>query len=116
MNSYYQQISTVLIKIQAEMQQQGMWDTVPPSIEDLSSQLPFCYDTLTFSQWLQWLFLPKMQTLLAEEAPLPQESNIHAFAEESFKNAEFDKTHLLSLLKMFDDLITFREQSGGYLQ
>ena len=47
------EIAEVLIDIEAQLRQLGLWDKIPPSTEALASTQPFCVDTLTLPQWLQ---------------------------------------------------------------
>lgn len=56
-------------------------------MQDLNSSLPFCHDTLRFEQWLQFIFLPKMQMLIDANASLPDNCAIAPYAEEYFRQA-----------------------------
>ena len=58
-----------LLLIERELRVLGWWQEQAPSAEALASQEPFCVDTLTFEQWLQWIFLPRMKQLLEAGAP-----------------------------------------------
>ena len=49
-----EQVHALLIDIEAQLRQMGLWQAVPPSPEALASSQPFCIDTLDFSQWLQF--------------------------------------------------------------
>jgi uncharacterized protein YqcC (DUF446 family) len=53
------------------MRKDGFWHAKPPSLEALSSSLPFAVDTMEITDWLQFIFLPRMHALLAEQAQLP---------------------------------------------
>ncbi|RDH46004.1 YqcC family protein [Zooshikella ganghwensis] len=96
----------LLQAIQDEMEALQLWEVEPPSAEALASKQPFCIDTLEFTQWLQWVFLPKIEALLDKNTPLPSSSNIHALAEEYFKSLTVDSAQLLVLLEKVDQLIT----------
>ena len=41
-----------------------LWEKVSPSAAALASDEPFCIDTLTFPQWLQFIFLPTLYRML----------------------------------------------------
>lgn len=48
------------------LQDSGLWGSETPSASALASQQPFACDTLALEQWLQFIFLPRMQSLLAK--------------------------------------------------
>jgi len=87
------------------MRRLDLWEHESPSPEALASDQPFCFDTLSFSQWLQWVFLPRVKRILERGGPLPAESGIWPLAEECLRGLEPDATYLLSLIRRFDDLI-----------
>ncbi len=64
-------IQALLQALVRELQRLNYWRELPPSPEQLASELPFCLDTLTFDQWLQWVFVANMQYLLTHQQPLP---------------------------------------------
>lgn len=101
-------VSALLSSIQSEMQSQQLWAAQSPSAEALSSQQPFCVDTLMFTEWVQWLMLPRLQMMIAQNASLPQNSNMHAMAEEAFKRIEADTDQLLALIKALDEALNVR--------
>ena len=41
-------IADLLLEMEAELRRLGLWETEAPTLESLSSQEPFCIDTLTF--------------------------------------------------------------------
>ncbi len=41
----------------------GLWSAQPPSVDALASQQPFACDTLSFEQWLQHIFIPRLDEL-----------------------------------------------------
>ncbi len=61
-----------LLLIERELRALGVWAMEAPSLEALASQEPFCVDTLSFEQWLQWIFLPRMKTILEEGGHFPR--------------------------------------------
>ena len=87
------------------MRRLGMWERDPPRPEALASTQPFCFDTLTFEQWLQWIFIPRMKRILEQGLALPRQSDIHPLAEEVFSGYSADTHALLGLIKTFDELI-----------
>ena len=99
-------VAEVLIDIEAQLRQLGQWDKIPPSTEALASQEPFCVDTLTLPQWLQFVFLPTIRELLEAEQPLPDRCGIAPMAEEFFRDSELAITELLVSLEKIDKLLS----------
>jgi len=101
-------VSTLLIAIREEMEAKQLWGEQSPSAEALASTQPFCVDTLTFSEWIQWLMIPRLQMMITQQMPLPQNSNIHAMAEEVFKTLATDTALLEELIRQLDDALNVR--------
>ena len=71
----------------------------------LQSTVPFCFDTLAFEQWLQWVFFPRFWALLQQGGPLPERSGIAPMAEVWFEGKEIDAEELIELLLAFDEVL-----------
>ncbi len=83
-----------------------LWSRQRPSASALASTEPFCVDTLCLSDWIQWILIPRMHELLDREQPLPGQCNVHAVAEESFRDTQADTRQLLQLIQDFDRTLT----------
>ncbi|UCE89469.1 MAG: YqcC family protein [Pseudomonadota bacterium] len=103
-------LADVLLNIEVELRRIGLWDASPPDLRALRSAQPFCYDTLTLAQWLQWICLPRMKRLLEEGGELLGKSEILPFAEESFRDMAPECGALLKYIGEFDTLINERSQ------
>lgn len=101
----HQQIAVTLAAITTQMQAQALWQDTAPSTAKLASKLPFCVDTLTFSQWLQWVMFPKLFVIIETKATLPSKSNMAVMAEQAFKAESANTTELLTLIKQLDKQI-----------
>ncbi|MCG8379165.1 MAG: YqcC family protein [Proteobacteria bacterium] len=101
-------IADVLLEVEASLRIHGKWDDVKPTASALNSSYPFCLDTLSFEQWLQWIFLPKMKDTIEQTKPLPEQSAIFEYAEECLHKNDPSTDNLLKQLKMFDDLISIQ--------
>jgi uncharacterized protein YqcC (DUF446 family) len=99
------QVAEVLIDIEAELRQLQLWAFEPPPDEAFASTQPFCFDTLTLPQWLQFVFLPRMHDLVAAEASLPGDCGIRPMAEEYFRDARLPIRDLLLALDRVDRLL-----------
>ncbi|MFT6288624.1 MAG: hypothetical protein ACJAYC_003763 [Halieaceae bacterium] len=99
-------VAEVLIDIEAQLRQLRQWDKIPPSATALVSDQPFCVDTLTLPQWLQFIFLPAMYQILESEQTLPQRCGIVPMAEEYFRGTGLSADNLLDALGRIDELLT----------
>jgi uncharacterized protein YqcC (DUF446 family) len=106
MDKRFPQIADQLLLIERELRTLGWWREVPPSDEDLASREPFCVDTLDFDQWLQWIFLPRMKTILEQDLALPHASGILEMAQMVYVDRAAQAARLQELLAQFDRLIT----------
>jgi len=100
------EVAEVLIDIEAQLRQLGQWDKIPPSTEALASSQPFCVDTLTLPQWLQFIFLPTLYQMLENEQALPERCGIAPMAEEFFRGSGLATNELVSALLRMDDLLS----------
>ena len=99
------QVTELLDRIEAELQAHQLWRTAPPSTEALQSTEPFCVDTMSLSEWLQWILIPRMRALLDGNLPLPTNCSIHPIATESFKELDQDCSALLDAIAAFDQAL-----------
>lgn len=82
-------VKQLLIELQEAMHHHQLWEATPPSAEALANDQPFCVETLTPTQWLQWIFIPRMHALLEQGTELPRNFSITAYLEEALKNESY---------------------------
>ncbi len=99
-------IAERLIDLEAQLRQLGLWSDRAPAPEALVSQQPFAVDTLDFSEWLQYVFLPKVYALLERGEPLPESCVIAPMAEESLRGRQLPIAALLEVLQDLDEMIS----------
>ena len=96
-------VSAAADAIEAAMREVGMWSDTPPEPAAYEFQMAFAMDTMAFSQWLQFVFLPRVRELVAAGGPLPSQSQVAAQAVR-----EWDGYHeagpVLDALHAFDAL------------
>ena len=97
-------LRNLLVAIETEMCRLDYWEIDAPDPRALNSTLPFSYDTLKFSQWMQFVFLKRMYILAENQHTLPASCNISPYAEEAFKTLDEDTSRLLVLIRNFDAL------------
>ncbi len=101
-----EQIPPLLTALETELKHLGLWSALPPDAQALASRLPFCIDTLRFEQWLQYIFIPKMQLLLDTAAPLPTKIALLPLAEQVFNDTDTRFSRLLSIISALDSRLT----------
>ncbi|MEE9448348.1 MAG: YqcC family protein [Arenicellales bacterium] len=106
-----QNLQTRPAKIQAQMQhietmllEMNLVALKRPTDAAFQSGLPFCYDTMSFIEWLQWVMFPRTRELIDKQLPLPTVCEIHPLAEEECKHIKQDTTRLLASLLTLDQL------------
>ncbi len=58
------EVARVLAGIEAELRAAHLWEKHPPTGSALTSAQTFCFDTLAFTPWLQWVLLPKTTAIV----------------------------------------------------
>lgn len=106
MDSRILDIADHLLLIERELHVQGWWSEQAPSAEALASTVPFAVDSLSFEEWLQWIFLPRMKEILELGLALPSASGILVMAETVFVDRPDESRELRRLLAEFDQLIS----------
>ena len=106
MDPRYALLADQLLLIERELRVLGWWADSAPSAEALASVEPFCVDTLAFEQWLQWVFFPRMLTLLDNAQPLPQAFAVAPYYEMALAADHPQRDILLAALQELDALFT----------
>lgn len=107
-----QEIAIVLQELEHELQRIERWESAMPSPERLASEVPFCHDTLEFTQWVQWIFIPRFRAVLEGGHELPQACAIAPVAELALDQLAADTSRLLERLREVDRLVTERTPAG----
>lgn len=102
----YDETKQLLLNIEQELKRLGVWEGNPPPAESMMSEAPFCYDTLEIHQWLQWVFIPRIQALIDAQQPLPQECDIASYAEVIYEKADENTKRLIEHIRAFDNHCT----------
>ncbi|ELI5736964.1 YqcC family protein [Vibrio fluvialis] len=83
----------LLQQLEDELRQSGVWQTAAPAEHALQSTQPFALDTLEPHEWLQWIFLPRMQQMIEQQMieqqmTLPSGFLLSPYFEEVWKERE----------------------------
>ncbi|MBD1555955.1 YqcC family protein [Vibrio sp. S9_S30] len=95
-------ISILIENLKSALQQENLWDSMPPSTETLASQQPFAYDTLEPQQWLQWVFVTRFEAMIASNQPLPSTVQLLPYFEEVWKE-DASKIKVLTVISDIDE-------------
>lgn len=99
-------IQETLDAIEKELQRLELWELEPPSLVALASSAPFAVDTLNFTQWLQFIFIPRLRVMINAGTSLPSSCSITPMAEEYFSGSSLSVNNLITYLRHIDQLLT----------
>lgn len=100
------EIAAAMIDLEAALRQLGLWQEHAPPSEALTSTQPFAVDTLDFHQWLQFMFLPGLRTVITQDLIMPAVCSVLPMAEETLKDNPLPVSELLATLATLDALVT----------
>jgi uncharacterized protein YqcC (DUF446 family) len=103
----YGEVGTRIDAIEAEMKRLGWWQNEPLPEEAYNFRSAFAMDTMAFSQWLQYIFIPRVRGVIAERGDFPRQSQVGAQAVREFDGV-WEASDLLRLLSEFDHYIENR--------
>ena len=89
----YQQTKFHLQQLQDTMLRLDLWQSTPPAESAFLSEQPFALDTMSPTEWLQWVFVPRMHALIDAQGELPRQIAITPYLEEALK----EESYLLEL-------------------
>ncbi len=98
-------IQTVLSKleqIETEMRQVRLWQENPLESDQYNFRAAFAGDTMSFPQWLQFIFIPNAKRAAAN-GNLPSESQVSVRAVRELDGMD-EASRLIELLSEFDAL------------
>lgn len=93
----YKQVELALHSLKRALINARKWSAEKIDAEALSSQQPFCLDTMNFNEWLQFVFIPNMQTLIDAQEPLPcllKNQGLEPMASEFYSHTKADRAIL----------------------
>ncbi len=106
MVDHYRRLASLLQTVEKELRAMQLWEEQMPSAEALASDQPFALDKLSFNQWLQFIFLPKMAGIVETDSALPESCSVAPMAEEFYKAEQVDALSLVRHLAAIDALIS----------
>jgi uncharacterized protein YqcC (DUF446 family) len=103
----YSEVERKISEIEAEMKHIGYWSLEPLPDKAYDFHHAFAMDTMTFSQWLQFVLIPRVRSIIEQEGDFPSESMVGAQAVREF-DGDTTASNLVTLLSEFDDLFRRR--------
>jgi uncharacterized protein YqcC (DUF446 family) len=98
------QVAVMIDRIEAEMRAIELWQHEPLEPSRYAFNQAFAMDTMAFSQWLQFVFIPRVREIISAHGSFPSQSMVAAQAAREYDGLQ-DASKLLSLLSQFDALI-----------
>ena len=96
----HQQTRLYLQHLQHTMERLALWQSVPPENAAFLSEQPFALDTMNPTEWLQWIFIPRMHALVESQAPLPRHIAISPYLEEALKEEDYLAELLIPIMEI----------------
>ena len=96
----HQQTRLHLQNLQHTMERLALWQSVPPQEAAFLSEQPFALDTMNPTEWLQWIFIPRMHALVESQAPLPRQIAISPYLEEALKEENYLAELLIPIMEI----------------
>lgn len=106
MTNQHTALLSILIDVEYELRRMNLWEFEEPSPEALMSSQPFAVDTLSFTQWVQFIFIRRLRYLVDNELALPAVSGIAPMAEQSLTGMTADAAQLIAYLDQIDVLLS----------
>ncbi|PCC13235.1 YqcC family protein [Pseudoalteromonas sp. JB197] len=97
----YQQTQAYLVQLRALLKKHQLWQNEPIAVEALQSNVPFCHDTIAFEQWLQFVFIEKVEQLIIDKQPLPRNFAIAPMAQMALASKK-GSDEIITLLTALD--------------
>ena len=98
-------VKRIIGEIELEMKRIGYWSTEPLPQKDYQFHQAFATDTMTFTQWLQFILIPRVHQILDENDVFPASSMVGTQALREFDGDE-RASKLVNLLIEFDQLFS----------
>jgi uncharacterized protein YqcC (DUF446 family) len=98
------QVAVMVDRIEAEMRAIGLWQNEALEPSRYAFNQAFAMDTMTFSQWLQFVFIPRVREIINAHGSFPAQSMVAAQAVREYDGLH-EASKLLKLLSAFDAFI-----------
>ncbi len=97
-----QYIKHSLAKLEKTLKSLDLWSSACPPAEAFESTAPFFHDRMVFSDWLQWVLIPRFRSLLDAGLPFPENCAIAPMAEVQYAQKGREYLPLIQVLRELD--------------
>jgi len=105
----HDELDRSLRRLEATMKAANLWRMETPEPAAFDSQQPFCIDTMALPQWLRFVFIARLDTLVERRAPMPARCDV-APALEAYLSQQgvraSDRLLLCKAVEEIDRLVT----------
>ncbi len=101
----HSEIADLLLEIESELRRLALWSQKPVTTAQLMSTEPFCIDTMTFPEWVQFVFITRLNVIVEQGGELPNVSGIAPMAEEYFRGTSINAEAFIAAIQKFDQLV-----------
>ncbi len=96
-------IKRSLQQLEKDLKALDLWSPASPPAEAFESTAPFFHDCMEFSDWLQWVLIPRFQSLLDAGLPFPDNCAIAPMAEVQYVRKGAEYAPLINTLRELDN-------------
>ncbi|WP_456267819.1 YqcC family protein [Kushneria sp. AK178] len=113
----YESLDVALTRLEAAMRAGDLWQSQSrPEPSAFDSEQPFYADTMTLGQWLRYVLIPRLRSLMESEHALPDSANIAPAAEVYLQDSKTSvRLPILEALRDVDNVLVngeLREQEA----
>jgi uncharacterized protein YqcC (DUF446 family) len=98
-----QAVAERLAAVVQSMKDAGVWETPRPPDSAFENMGAFGMNTMPFTDWLRWVFVPNVERLIASEGPWPRSSQVSVQATRE-GDTDLVVQSLVPALSAFDEL------------
>jgi uncharacterized protein YqcC (DUF446 family) len=97
------EVAEVVGQVEGEMKRIGYWREAPLPPEMYEFTQAFAMDTMPFAYWLQFIFIPRVRSIVEDQGEFPSASHVATQAVREFDGLD-ETDRLQTLLSQFDAL------------
>ena len=102
--SVHQQLDQAVRRLEATLKASDLWRVEEPSAKAMASQQPFCVDSMSLPQWLRFVFIARLDDMIAAESPLPATCNVAPAADLYLKQEQARAGDRLLVVKAIEEV------------
>jgi uncharacterized protein YqcC (DUF446 family) len=99
----HQEVADKIDAIERELRRIGAWQSAPLDAERYDFREAFAMDTMAFTQWLQFIFIERVRSLITSGGAFPRSSQVGVQAVREL-DGQAEAADLIRLLNEFDEL------------